>query len=201
MMEKENFKVFISAPSSYAPFHMTVSNHSTYESVFPQGHHVLCSLTLCRWEPLHLSWDGHSSLGLLKAGMDLACLTLAPLSHGHQLSAFLYLTEMHRNALSNLTKLPANYKVLFAISYVISFWKFSCLLSLWMHIQSRQICRHTIGSWFWKEVNKLHWLEKGFLLPFYYDAHTTCYKFFTLHFYHKDKWNCQSCSHFLLMAI
>lgn len=53
--------------------------------------------------------------------MDLACLTLAPLSHGHQLSAFLYLTEMHRNALSNLTKLPTNYKVLFAISYVISF--------------------------------------------------------------------------------
>lgn len=145
--------------------------------------------------------DGHCSLVLLKAGMDLARLMLAPLSHGHQLSAFLYLIEMHKNALSNLTKLSTNYKALFAISYVISFWKLSCFLSLWMCIQSRQICRHTIRSWFWKEVNKLHWLEKGFLLPFYYDVHTTCYKFFTLHFYHKDKWNCQSCSHFLLMAI
>lgn len=144
---------------------------------------------------------GHCSLVLLKAGMDLAHLKQAPVSHGHQLSAFLYLIEMHKNALSNLTKLPTNYKVLFAISYVISFWKLPCFLSLWMRIQSRQICRHTIRSWFWKEVNKLHWLEKGFLLPFYYDVHRTCYKFFTLHFYHKDKWNCQSCSHFLLMAI
>lgn len=53
--------------------------------------------------------------------MDLARLMLAPLSHGHQLSAFLYLIEMHKNALSNLTKLSTNYKALFAISYVISF--------------------------------------------------------------------------------
>lgn len=58
---------------------------------------------------------------LLKAGMDLARLMLAPLSHGHQLSAFLYLIEMPKNALSNLTKLSTNYKALFAISYVISF--------------------------------------------------------------------------------
>lgn len=197
-MGKENFKIFIAAPSSYAPFHISVSNQSKRESVLPQDHNFLSILLLCRWEPLHLSWAWAL---LLKAGMDLALLMLPPLPHGHHLSAFLYLIEMHKNALSNLTKLPTNCKVLFAISYVISFWKSPCFLPLWMRIQSRQICRHTIRSWFWKEVNKLHWLEKGFLLPFYYDVHRTCYKFFTLHFYHKDKWNCQSCSHFLLMAI
>lgn len=199
-----DFKIFISAPSTYAPFHITVSNHSIWESVLPCIHHFLCSLTLCRWEPLPLSWPWgwmDTAAGAAE-GRNGPCWSHAgSLSHGHQLSAFLNLIEMHKNQMSNLTKLPTNYKVLFAISYVISFWKSLCFLSLWMHIQSRQICRHTIRSWFWKEVNKLHWLKKGFLLPFYYEVHRTCYKFFTLHFYHKDKWNCQSCSHFLLMAI
>ena len=126
-MEKENklFQVLISAPSSYAPFHITVSNHSIYESVLSQGHNFLCSLTLCRWEPLQAvtPWLGMDtrSLTLLQAGVDLASLTLASLFYGHQLKAFLYPIEMHKNTLSNLTKLPSNYKVLFAISYVISF--------------------------------------------------------------------------------
>lgn len=199
-MEKENFKGFISAPSSYTPFPLAASNHSIHESVLPQGHHLLCSLTLCRWEPLHLSW-GWTLLAAAAEEWTWLISHWLPFPLVISWVHFLYLIEMHKNALSNLTKLPTNCKVLFAISSVISFWKLPCFLPLWMRIQSRQICRHTIRSWFWKEVNKLHWLEKGFLLPFYYDVHRTCYKFFTLHFYHKDKWNCQSCSHFLLMAI
>lgn len=198
-MEKENFKVFISV------LHLMLLFTQQYLITTNMDQFCLKVIISSVLHPLQTrafaSFLGMDAAHWCCWGMDLACLTLAPLFPGNQLSAFLYLIEMHKNTLSNLTKLPTNYKVLFAISYVISFWKLPCFLSLWMRIQSRQICRHTIRSWFWKEVNKLHWLEKGFLLPFYYDVHRTCYKFFTLHFYHKDKWNCQSCSHFLLMAI
>lgn len=132
-------KVSVSAPPSHAPFHVTIANHSIYKSVLCPGSSFSLVLTLCRQDPVEAGLPVRGTDAVMgtttspSRPMHRPRLSLASLSHGHQ--PFFTLFEMHKNTLSNLTKRLSNYKILFVISYVISFqscpvfFLFECIFS------------------------------------------------------------------------
>lgn len=106
----------IPAPPPYAPFHVTPSNCAIWMNPKPQ---TISSVPgPAGGAHCHLTFAGarHSATSRSKPS---CCL---PSSWASAQSISIPYWNMHKKTtLSNLTKLLSNYKVLFAISYVISF--------------------------------------------------------------------------------
>lgn len=106
-------QVSVPAPPSYAPFHVTTSNCTIWMNPKPQA--TISSVPRVQL-PSHLHW-GHAHRHEPQQTHVLPSFLMG-ISPVH---FYTLLKHAQKTTLSNLTKLLSNYKVLFAISHVISF--------------------------------------------------------------------------------